>query len=365
MKGLYYILAIAVALLASSTVVKAQEEAADDAQQQQTRKTPQASRGARADEKIENGLPELTVRAQDMNERLTQEVGNARWMRVIYREVDLTKEENAPLYYPVTPMNGQMNLFSTLFTLVTGGKVDAYEYLDGYEDFSSNRIMPLKDMLDRFYILYEETPAKGNEGAHFVINESDIPSESVRAYYVKEAWYFDQNNSVFDVKTLAICPIMFSTGDFGEQRTPMFWIPYENIRPYIKTSYIMTSNMNNATTFTLDDYFRRRMFKGDIFKTQNLMNQPLVAYCPTPDSLKREQERIEGQLITFEKSLYPQPDTTQIAADATTKKGKKGTASVRGQKTEAAVKEQKEQTVKTKAPKAQKSSPVRSVRRRR
>ena len=52
-------------------------------------------------------MPELTVRAQDMNERMTQHIGNARWMRVIYRQIDLTKEQNAPLYYPTQPMNGR------------------------------------------------------------------------------------------------------------------------------------------------------------------------------------------------------------------------------------------------------------------
>ena len=140
--------------------------------------------------------------------------------------------------------------------------------------------------------------------------------------YIKEAWYFDQNNSVFDVKTLAICPILTIVDDMGQNTMPMFWIPYENLRPYINTAYIMTSNINNAMTFTLDDYFRRRMFQGDIFKTQNLMNQPLQAYCPTPDSMKREQERIENQLITFEKSLYLQPDTAQLAADTKGKKSK-------------------------------------------
>jgi len=150
----------------------------------------------------------------------------------------------------------------------------------------------------------------------------------------------------------------------GQNTMPMFWIPYENLRPYINTAYIMTSNINNAMTFTLDDYFRRRMFQGDIFKTQNLMNQPLQAYCPTPDSMKREQERIENQLITFEKSLYLQPDTAQLAADTKGKKSKNATVSARGRKTEAA-KESKQKEVKIKAPKAQKSAPVRSVRRRR
>ena len=145
---------------------------------------------------------------------------------------------------------------------------------------------------------------------------------------------------------------------------PMFWIPYENIRPYINTAFIMTSNINNAMTFTLDDYFRRRMFEGDIFKTQNLMNLPLQAYCPTPDSIKKEQDRIEGQLVAFEKSLWFQPDTTQVEDPKAAKKASK--ASARGQRgatTEKA--ETKEKTVKTKAPKAEKSSPVRSVRRRR
>lgn len=359
MKRFYYILAIASALFFTASSIQAQEETGNT--QQRARRSPQATRGERANDKKDTGIADLTVRAQDMNERMTQEVGNARWMRVMYRQIDLMKEKNAPLYYPVTPMNGQMNLFSIIFSLISEGKIDAYQYEDGYEDFSDNSKINLKEMLDRFGIYYEEVPGRGTEGITFVINESDIPSESVRSYYVKEAWYFDQNNSVFDVKTLAICPIMTTSGDVGELTMPMFWIPYENIRPYINTAFIMTSNTNNAMTFTLDDYFRRRMFEGDLYKTQNLMNQPLVAYCPTPDSMKNEQDRIEGQLVAFEKALWFQPDTTQVEDPKAAKKSKKETVAARGQKTTAT----KEKTVKTKAPKAEKSSPVRSVRRRR
>lgn len=353
MKHLYYIVALAAALL---TVVPlyAQEEDEETTQQQQNkRRSPQASRGERAEQK-ETGLPELTVRAQDLNERLTQEVGNARWMRVIYRQVDLLKEQNAPLYYPTRPMNGQMNLFSMIFQLLGENKIKAYEYLDGYEEFDDAHLIRFKDMLDRFYILYEEIPGRGGAEPTYVINESDIPSAEVRSYYVKEAWYFDQNDSEFDVKILAICPILTSTSDMGETTMPMFWLPYENVRPYINTSYIMTSNINNAMTFTMDDYFRRRMFQGDIVKTQNLLNQPLRAYCPTPDSLMREQERIEGQLASFEESLWYHPDTTLVAAD--TKAAKKAAK----QKEKAA----KSSSQVTKSVKAEKSAPIRTVRRR-
>ena len=73
----------------------------------------------------------------------------------------------------------------------------------------------------------------------------------------------------------------------------------------------------------MDDYFRRRMFDGDIIKTQNLMNQPLQAYCPTPDSLKKEQDRIEKQLVSFEDSLWMKPDTTLLKELEASQKGRK------------------------------------------
>lgn len=362
MKRIYSIVAIMACLFTAAPLL-AQEDGGNT--QQAERKGPRASRGERADKKDNNGLPELTVRAQDMNERQTQEIGNARWMRVLYRQIDLTKEENTPLYYPVHPMNGQMNLFSIIFQLLGDNKIKAYEYLDGYEEFTDAHLVNFKDLLDRFYILYDEVPGKNGADPTYVINESDVPSEDIRSYYIKEAWYFDQNNSVFDVKTLAICPIMTSTGDMGETTMPMFWLPYENIRPYIHTTPIMTSNINNAMTFTIDDYFRRRMFKGDIIKTQNLMNQPLQAYCPTPDSLKNEQERIEGQLVAFEKALWVQPDTTLVEDTKASKKTKKAkTTSVRGTSTAAAPKE-KETKVKAPKPERSSSNAVHSVRRRR
>jgi gliding motility associated protien GldN len=351
MKRLYYILAIISALFVTETLM-----AQEPGNTQMERRIPRAGRGERTQERSSR-TPELTVRAQDMNERMTQDIGNARWMRVIYREVDLTKEVNASLYYPLRPLKGSMNLFSTIFQLVSEDKIDVYEYLGDYEQFDEEYKVNFKEMLDRFYIYYETIPSSGGDTA-ILVNESDVPSADVRTYYVKEAWYFDQNNSVFDVKTLAICPILYMSGDVGEQRMPMFWVPYENIRPYITNTRIMTSNTNNAKTFTIDDYFRRRMFDGDIIKTENLMNLSLAEYYPDPDSLKIEQARIEAQLVEFERALYFQPDTT-----ITDPKARRARARV--QKASSA-KEPKVKEQKVSAPKAERSAaPARSVRGRR
>ncbi|MDR2763532.1 MAG: gliding motility protein GldN [Tannerella sp.] len=331
-------------------------------QAQEERRAPRAGRGteqrSRQTNENNSGLPELTVRAQNMNQLLNQDIGNARWMRVIYRQLDMLNEKNAPLYYPVAPMNGMRNLFTTIFQLAGDGKLPIYQYLDGYEIFDEAHKAKFKDVLDRFEILYETVP--GGTQERFVINESDVPSEEVKSFYVKEAWYFDQNNSVYDVKILAICPIITRMMDIGDQTTPMFWVPYEEIRPYVAGNYIMTSNVNNAKTFTVDDYFRRRMFEGEIIKTENLLNLPLQAYCPTPDSLKLEQEKIENELLTFEKALWYQPDTTQVAS--TDKKAAK--RSIRKSSTKPEKKEkEKEKKSSSAAPKAEKSAPTRSVRR--
>ena len=333
---------------------------------------PRMSRGGDRNrtqmETNKSGLPELTVRAQNMNDQLTQEIGNARWMRVITRELDLTTDKNAPLYYPVQELNGMKNLFTSLFQLASEGKINVYKYLLDYESFEDDNILPFKDMLENFDIYHEVIPAGGGQPARYVINASDVPSQEVKSLYVKEAWYFDQNNSIYDVKILAICPIAFMITEMGDQRQPMFWTKYEDIRPYVKNNYIMTSNINNAKTFTVDDFFRRRMYDGEIIMTENLMNLPMQQLYPDPDTMKIEQQRIEDQLIAFNDSLWIKPDTTVVLSKKEVKAAKKtsGSKSDSGVSTDnkrSVKKESAPKQPKAKPEKAAKSAPTRSIRR--
>ena len=63
------------------------------------------------------------------------------WRRDIYRMLDLTKDENAVLYYPTTPQDGRENLFTFLFKQMLRGQITAYDYtIDGNEDFSEKLI---------------------------------------------------------------------------------------------------------------------------------------------------------------------------------------------------------------------------------
>jgi len=306
------------------------------------------------------GLPGLSVRAQIMNEQMTQEMGNARWMRVMIRELDLEKEKNAPLYYPVQEVNGMKNFFATVFQLYNEGKITVYKHLGDYESFEDDNKLHFRDMLTDFNIFYREIPAAGGGSSfRYVINPSDLPA--VRSIYVKEAWYFDQNNSICDVKTLAVCPIGYFILDIGETRQPLFWVKYEDIRPYIKENYIMTSNLNNAKNYSMDDFFRLRMFDGIIIQTENLMNLPLVRLFDTDEEVMEEQQRIESQLQEFRETLWIKPDTTSVVL--TRREARRVTSARSTPAPKAAPKEKAPKQPKAKPERTPSASTTRSIRR--
>ena len=219
------------------------------------------------------------------------------WRRDIYRTINLTDDANAGLYYPVEAVGTQMNLFTYLFKLMMRGKINAYEYrLDGNEVFNeASKIKPLA-FLDNYHIYYEK---KGN-GIN--IDNSDIPSKEVKSYYIKECAYYDQRTATFHTKVIALCPIMSREDDFGDapQTYPLFWVKYDDVAPYLSKQIIMTSDLNNAATMTLDDYFAKTMYRGKIYKTTNTLSQ----YCKTDSAMSKEQKRIEDELLAFEKNLW-------------------------------------------------------------
>ncbi len=231
------------------------------------------------------------------------------WRRDLYRELNLTDDANAGLYYPVEPIGSQMNLFTYLFKLIMSGRVRAYEYrLDGNESFTdSARIKPLQ-FLDNYHIYYE----RKDRQVH--IDNSDIPSREVKGYYLKESAYYDQNTSTFHRKVIALCPIMYREDDFGsfsggaETKYPLFWVRYDDVAPYLSKQMIMTSDINNAATMSIDDYFTTNQYNGKIYKTTNMLGRTLAQYCPTDSAMAKEQRKIEKELTDFEKNIFGDSD---------------------------------------------------------
>lgn len=340
-----------------------------------------------ATKKTDNEI-NLSVRAKGLYESNSSAEKDIPWMRVVYRQLDLTKDANLPLYYPEDPTEELQNLFRILLRLLAENKVTAYEYLDGREVFTDKYKVNVREMLDRFSILYTEQKGSTEKNPLFAIDESDVPCYEVLSYYLIEKWAFNRGTSRFDVMIEAICPVLHRSGDFGGEplRYPMFWLKYDDIRPYLAQQYIITGDANQVMQHNYDDYFKMNMYDGDIYKTRNLRNQSLMQQYPTDSLLRHAQDSIENTLQSFEKGLWvltpeekaaleeenAEAEGDEAVADATkedkkrsVKKEEKKESKSESRSSRSGAKEKK-----AKKPKAQKSSsssssnaPVRSVRR--
>ncbi len=224
------------------------------------------------------------------------------WKRDVYRQLDLMKDKNAPMYYPVEPMGRQVNLFTYLFRLILTGRVNAYTYkLDGNESFEEKDKMPVKDMLERYGVYYEEQDGK------LTVADSDVPSAEATRYYVKESVYYDQRTGVFRTKVTALCPVLMRGADeFSTDATPypLFWLRYSDIAPWLAKLPMMGSNLNNVSNLTADDFFTLNRYEGKIYKTNNLQGKVLASYCETDSAMNKEQKKIEKQLDDLQKIVY-------------------------------------------------------------
>ncbi len=256
------------------------------------------------EKKNQTSTPGVTDRMQDFFTSKAPHDADLAYMREIYRQIDLTKPENTPLYYPEDVVDCQKNLFRLILDLVVDGAVPAYEYLDGREVFTDQYKVNVADMLDRFGIYY--TAGKGTErNPKYVIEEADVPTGQVLNYYILEKWEFDRRSNRMKTRVEAICPVLNRASDFGgESRYPMFWVKYDQLRPHLASQYIFLSDDNNLPTYSIDDYFNLGMYDGDIYKTRNLRNLSMNQMYPDPDDMARAQDSIDNRLKNYGKDMW-------------------------------------------------------------
>ena len=267
-----------------------------------------------SDRNTRQDSPGVTQRMQNRLESSSTDDSELQWMRVMYRSLDLTKDANGALYYPDEPVEGQDNLFRIIMKRMADGSLQGYEYLDGREVFSDDFKVNMRDVLDRFYILYSEAKGSTEKNPRFTIEESDIPASEVLSYYIIERWEFDRRSNRMRTLVEAICPVLHSPDDFGSVRTfPICWIRMDDLKPYLQSQYVFTDDDNNLPRYTYDDFFTLNLYKGNIYKTRNLRNRSMAQLYPDPDDLKRAQDSIQNRLDHYADNLWV-PSREEILA---------------------------------------------------
>lgn len=285
MKRLIFLMMIL--LMADAAVAQPKKRRNQQQTDQQQRKSPSSAMSMRAQISFPTAL--------DIPEEVV-------WRRDIYRELDLTDDANAGLYYPVEPQGKQLNLFTYIFKLAQNGYIPVYEYpTDGSDNFSPENRVQMQTILDNYHIYYEEQNGK------LKVDNSDIPSAEVRKFYLKESAYYDQANSSFHIKVLALCPVMLRDDDFGGEATqyPLFWVKYSDLESFLNRQTVMASSLNNAATMSMDDFFTLNSYRGKIYKTNNAQGKTLLQLCDGDmDKMTAEQKRIEAELAAFHKTIF-------------------------------------------------------------
>ncbi len=297
--------------------------------------TPQVqpkARAAKAAAAEETNTSGVSVRAQSQYSAQLEVPDAPIWKREVYRIIDMTKPANSGLADPLTPTDERMNLFTMIFKLLADKKLQAYEYtLDGNEHFESTYKTDFKNVLDRYHIPFRRKRIAATNDTVFVVDNSDIPSSEVMSYFIKEVWYFDEKNSTSHSTVTALCPVMHRSGDFdlNTVKYPMFWVKVSDLAPYMNQISIPTSEYNNAASVSLDDFFSMRMYKGDIYKTNNPAGKTLAQIATSDSAVVKEQKRIEAQLEGVENTIWKSQtlasDTTAVKDTKSSKKGSSDT----------------------------------------
>lgn len=262
-------------------------------------------RGARTSQQ-EQQAPGVTARMQQRLQETPVSDADLSWMKVIYRSLDLTKNENAPLYFPEMPVDGNESLIRIILRLLSNNQISAYEYLDGREVFTEETKLKVKDMLDQYQIYYQLAKGSTEKNPKYVIHESDVPATEVLSYYIIERWEFDTRTNGMKTRIEAVCPVLHRDDEYGMEamKYPMFWVKYDDLRPYLSTQNIFVSDANNLPTYTYADYFTLGLYKGEIYKTRNLRNRSMKQLYPNPEDMARAQDSIQQQLDKFEEKLW-------------------------------------------------------------
>lgn len=285
-------------------------------------------RRAQKEQEQETQANGVSVRAKNYADQQVKDTETAPWRRVIYRQLSIDSLANAPIFRPVRPSGQLQSLFSLLFKRFNDGSITVYEYEDlGYENLTPERQLHFEDFLDRFGIVYDKDPSQTGNRA-FKILPVDIPTQSIRSYYVKEEYYYDVKTSDVSSQIVAICPVMDDEISMeGSVRIPLFWVKYSDVQPYLSQQPVMLSTKNNATTATMDDFFSLNLYRGQISMTLGGETAELNSEMSDSTAMAARQafsNQIEGELQQFEESLYGTEYTKPEASDSDLQEGRDG-----------------------------------------
>lgn len=205
------------------------------------------------------------------------------WSQTIFREVNLKD-------YPNTAVLGRrcQGIVKAVFEAAEKG-APVYKYdMNGHDILDGESQSTLNKILEDFHLTIQE-----------------IPYTDITTLYVMEQTAYNASNSSFTTEVVAVCPVLLANDDFGVGVTkyPICWIRLQDARQQLSQLMMTTAN-NQQYYMSAYEWLALQQYQGSIYKIQNNAGVALPQYCPTPESITAEQQRIEEGLRSIKKQTY-------------------------------------------------------------
>ena len=253
------------------------------------------------------------------------------WSRYVYRIIDCRQKQNYQLYFPTTPDDPD---YKSMFRLILNAIVDGLPlYMKG------NDVGDIKPYFNLPAMTRDQIPSILNTDRDGSMSDGDIASsvymllnyDSINdvmkfnnfayngfvrnqyKYLIQEVIYFDRHTSRMHAKIIGIAPLWADNVNYYDGQPVLealygqilFWIAFDELRPYLAQQFIIPSQ-NETKRVTYDEFFQKRLYATYLVGEGNMYNRMLLdpQYKYTEKEIKREQARIEAELLDFEQDLW-------------------------------------------------------------
>ena len=265
--------------------------------------------------------------------KINHRADDIEWSRIVYRVIDMREKQNNQLYFPVTPNEKYKSLFRLILEATVNGGLKAYEK----KDFDIQPRYDLQLTNDRLVETFQiaDYDSINNSVRKTALIEKDpltnMPVISSYAYpdfaskqtkfLIQEIVFFNKYYSRMYTKIIGFAPIyiynetnvtnMFMLGlnKSGEgvwnffQSSVLCWYLFDELRPFLAKQYIIP-NGNETQRLTYDEFFAQKLFYSYLLGDGNMLDKMLLQTYNDPESIRREQKRIETELLNVEQDLW-------------------------------------------------------------
>jgi gliding motility associated protien GldN len=248
------------------------------------------------------------------------------WSRTVYRIIDMRDKQNYQLYFPIVPNEQYKSLFRIILEASVNDSLRAYEKMERDIQPAFRKVITKDSLKNYFQICERDTVNNTTRKTPLIVNDpiTQQPIISTYAYkdYVKnqlkfmiqEIVFFDKHTSRLYSEILAIAPLnamtetnvtLGNTNDTWSyfQSSVLCWFKFKELRPYLARQYVIP-NGNNTQRLTYDEFFVQKFYSDYLLGDENINNRMLLQYLVDPIKIRKEQKRIETELLNFEQDLW-------------------------------------------------------------